>query len=145
MTHLAYGPVELYLVGFEGDHPDPAVMSSLRDLIDGDLIRLLDLLIVSRSEEGDITVTEIEDESEAYGFGGVEFGASGLVADDDIVEFAEQIPPGGSAALVALELTWARSLASSLDAAGGVVLRTERIPAPTVNAIIDAVARAEQE
>ncbi|MHC9045034.1 DUF6325 family protein [Microbacterium saperdae] len=143
MTQFAYGPVELYLVGFEGDRPNPAVTAALTELLESELIRLLDLILISRSEDGDVTVVEIEDESEEYGFGGIEFGASGLVADEDVAEFAELIPPGASAALVAIELSWARGLARSLDAAGGVVLRSERIPAPTVNAIVDAFAGAE--
>ncbi|MCT9819222.1 DUF6325 family protein [Microbacterium sp. W1N] len=143
MTQFTYGPVELYLVGFEGDRPNPQVIRSLTDLLEGGLVRLLDFILISRSDSGEVTVTEIEDETEEYGFGGVELGATGIVADDDVAEFAELIPPGSSAALVALELSWARDLARSVDAAGAVVLRSERIPAPIVNAVVDAVAAAE--
>jgi|LSQX01.1.fsa_nt_gb uncharacterized membrane protein len=138
MVEFRFGPVELYLVGFEGDRPDPGVMQALIDLLDSGRVRLLDFIIVSKSEDGEITVTEVEDEREAYGFADIEIVATGLTGDDDIEEFADLIPPGGSAALVALELAYVRELASKLAASGGVVLRTERIPAPVVNAVIDA-------
>ncbi len=60
-----------------------------------------------------------------------------------MAELAEHIPVGTSAALIALELTWARTLAETFNASGGVVLRTERIPAPIVNAIVDAFASVD--
>ena len=45
-------------------------------------------------------------------------------------------------AILAIELLWAKHLASRFAASGGVVLQTERIPAPVVNA---ALAEAEVE
>jgi uncharacterized membrane protein len=143
MTDFRYGPVDLHLIGFEGDRPDPGVVQALVDLLEGGLVRLLDFVIISRGEDGTVTVTEVEDAPEEYGFGAVEFEAVGIAGDDDIAEFAEHIPPGGSAALVALELAFARSLAGRLAASGAVVLRSERIPAPVVNAIVDAVDAVE--
>lgn len=138
MADFRYGPVELYLVGFEGDRPAPAIMQALADQLEGGLVRLLDFVIVSRSIEGEITVTEIEDETEEYGLGGIEFGEFGITGDEDIEEFAPLIEPGTSAAVVALELVYARDLASKVAASGAVVLSSERIPAPVVNALVDA-------
>ncbi len=141
MTEFAFGPVELYLVGFEGDRPAPGVLSALFDLVDGGLVRLLDFVIVSKSSDGDVTVVEIEEDDD-YGFGDVELHATGIAGDEDIEELAALIPPGGSAALVALELAYARTLAERLADSGGVVLHSERIPAPIVNAVL---AAAEEE
>ncbi len=143
MTHLRYGPVELYLVGFEGDRPSRSVMATLSELLDDGLVELLDFVIVSRSESGEIVITEIEGDIDEYGFAGLGLEANGLVGESDANEFAEFIPPGTSAALVALELTWARELADRFNASGAVVLRTERIPAPVVNAVVDAFADAD--
>lgn len=138
MVEFRYGPVELYLVGFEGDRPDPGVISALVEQLESGLVRLLDFVIVSKAADGEITVTEIEDETDEYGFGGIELAEIGLAGDEDIEELAELIEPGASAALVTLELLYARKLSSRLAASGGVVLSAERIPAPVVNAILDA-------
>jgi hypothetical protein len=138
MADFRYGPVELFLVAFEGERPSRGVIGALTELIETGVVRLLDFVIVSKSEDGEVSVTEIEDETEDYGFGGVELVASGLAGGEDIDEFAEMIPPGDSAALVVLELLYARHLASKLAASGGFVLRSERIPAPIVNAVVDA-------
>ena len=138
MAEFAFGPVELYLVGFEGDRPSPGVFSALVELVDSGIVRLLDFVIVAKSRDGEVTVTEIDDEAEEYGLGAVEFFASGIAGDEDIDEVAELVPPGASAALVALELVYARTLAERVAQSGGVVLRTERIPAPVVNAVLEA-------
>ncbi|MBU4464560.1 MAG: hypothetical protein KKH75_01810 [Actinobacteria bacterium] len=142
MATFEYGPVELHLVAFEGDRPDAAVMQSIVELIDAGTVRLLDFTIVSKSESGDLTVTEIEDHAEDFGLGGVELAEIGIAGDEDIEELSELIPPGTSAAIVAFELVWARQLAGRLAASNSFILRSERIPAPVVNELI-ALAREE--
>lgn len=143
MPEFEYGPVELHLIGFEGDRPDPSVIEAIVDLIQAGIVRLLDFTIVSKSEDGEVTVTEIEDETEEYGFGGVELAEIGLAGDEDIDELAEHIAPGSSAALVALELVWARRLAERFAASGSVILRSERIPAPIVNEVLALAAEQD--
>jgi len=138
MADFRYGPVELFLVAFEGERPSRGVIGALTELIETGVLRLLDFVIVSKSESGEVSVIEIEEEIEDYGFGAIELVASGIAGGEDIDEFAELIPPGDSAALVVLELLYARHLASKLAASGGFVLRSERIPAPIVNAVVDA-------
>ena len=142
MADFEYGPVELYLVGFEGDRPDDGTLAAIAELIEGGEIRLIDLLVISRAEDGTVSFTDWEDVSEEYGFGDVALEVVGLVADEDVQELAQGIPPGMSGALLAIELLWAKRLASKFAASGGVVLRTERIPAPVVNAVL---AEAERE
>jgi uncharacterized membrane protein len=142
MADFEYGPVDLYLVGFEGDQPGPGVLEAIGELIEGGEIRLLDFLVISRHDDGAVFVTEFADVSDEYGFGTVELEAVGLVADEDAKELAEGIPPGSSGALLAIELLWAKRLASRFAESGGIVLQTERIPAPVVNA---ALAEAEEE
>jgi len=138
MAEFRFGPVELYVVGFEGDRPSPGVFGAMVELIESGVVRLLDFVIVAKSDDGAVTVTEVQDKAQEFGIGEIELFASGLVGDEDIEEVAELVPPGGSAALVALELVYARTLAEQVAQSGGVVLRTERIPAPVVNAVIDA-------
>ena len=135
---VPYGPVELYLVGIEGDRPDPGTVGALVDLVNSGLVRLLDFVLVSKDDDGDVSVIEVED-TDALGFGGVQLAAVGITGDDDIVELAELIPPGTSAVVVAFELLYLRALSERLAASGGVVLSAERIPAPVVNAVFDLV------
>ena len=139
MVDFRYGPVELFLLGLEGERPDPAVIAELVALSESGVLRVLDFVVVSRSEDGEVTVTEIEDDSDRYGLGALDLVLTGLTGQEDIAELAELVPAGGSAALVALELLYARRLAGALAATGGLVLSAQRIPAPIVNAIVDAI------
>ncbi len=142
MTNFRYGPVELHLVGFEGERPDPRTLGALSELLDSGLVRLLDFIILSKAEDGTVSIVEVEEDQDGSGFDELELLSAGIVGEEDIEDFAEQIPPGSAAALIALELAFVRTLAENLAAAGGVVLRSERVPAPIVNALLDMV---EQE
>lgn len=145
MAEFRYGPVELYLVGFEGDRPDPGVMSALVEQVESGHLRLLDFVLVSKDDAGELTIIEIEENTADYGLGDIALAEIGIAGEEDVEELAELIPAGSSAAVIALELTFARTLASKLAASGGVVLSTERIPAPIVNAIVDAVEEEAAE
>lgn len=138
MTDFRFGPVELYLVGFSGDGLDPGTIAAFTRLIDAGVVKLLDLVIVSRDADGVLNIVEVEDDADRFGFGDVELSVTGIAGDADIQELAALVPPGSSAALLTLELAFARELAEQLAASGGVVLATERIPAPVVNALTDA-------
>lgn len=139
MADFRYGPVELYLVGFEGEAPDPGVIAALGDLVEAGTVRVLDFLIVSKSDDGDVTIAEVEDEDFA-----LDLHEVGIAGDEDVEELAELVPPGGSAAIVALELVYARALAERVAASGAVLLSAERIPAPIVNALIDLAAEPDE-
>ena len=140
MAEFRYGPVELYLVGFEGEAPDPGVIEALSALVEAGTVRVLDFLIVSKSEDGDITIAEVEDEDFA-----LDLHEIGIAGEEDIEELAELVPPGGAAALVAMELVYARTLAERIAASGAVVLSAERIPAPVVNALIELASELDED
>lgn len=137
MTEFRYGPVEYTLVGFEGERPGAAVVDALVDMLNTGYVRLVDLLLISKSDTGEVTVVEVEDDPDGLDLGDIALAASGITGEEDIAAFAELVPPGGSAALIAVELTYQRELASRFAASGAVVLQHERIPAPVVNALID--------
>ncbi len=139
MAQFTFGPVEFYLVGLAEDRPSPAIMAALNELIEAGTVRLLDFVLISKSGDGEVTLTETQENAGEYGLEGVEFGAAGLAGDEDVEELAALVEPGTSAAVVVLELAWAKKLAEKLAAAGGEVLSVERIPAPIVNALVDSV------
>jgi uncharacterized membrane protein len=138
VPEFRYGPVDILLVGFVGDRPGAELGDALLDLVRAETIRLLDLVFVSREPDGEVRIVEIDDLSFRDDLPGLDLGESGLAGIDDITELAERVPPGTSAAVLVVELVWARHLASALSASGGAVLHTERIPAPVVNAVLEA-------
>ncbi|AVL98752.1 MULTISPECIES: DUF6325 family protein [Microbacterium] len=142
MKEFRFGPVEFYLVGFDGDRPDPSTFGALTDLVSKGVVRVLDLVLVTRTADGDLDILEVEEDDGAAVLDGLEPIVAGLASEDDVRALAEVVPPGRSAAVVVLELLFARTLAQDVAAAGGQVLRSERVPAPVVNAVMDIL---EQE
>jgi Family of unknown function (DUF6325) len=136
VADFEYGPVDLYLIGFPGERPSPEVVSAIRALLDAGTVRLLDMLFVSRSVDGELTVLELEQVGEKFGFSGLVLDEVGLASTEDIDEFAEAVEPGESAALLVVELVWAKQFATALFAGGGRVLHTESIPADAVNELL---------
>ena len=140
MEEFEYGPVEILLISFEGDRPGPALSEALLDLVEEKTITLLDLVFVARSEAGDLRIVEMEELPDRAELPDLELGELGLAGLEDVEELAGQLQPGSSAAVLVIELAWARRFSSVLAASGGAVLHHERIPAPIVNAVL-AVAR----
>lgn len=136
MTEFEYGPAEFIVARFDGDRPSPGVVQAILDLIESGTVRLLDLLFVTRRKDGGVDIVELEEIGDEIGMADVTLGASGLAGDEDVEEIAELIEPGSSGAILIIEHTWAKDLASRFFQAGGVVLHSERIPAPVVNAVV---------
>lgn len=128
-----YGPIEFYEIGFDGDRPGPGVLQAIDDLVASGTVNVLDLVFVRRSEEGELEVLELSD---TIDYGAPALDLAGLAGEDDIRFLAENVPPGSSAAILVIELLWAKSFATALFEAGGAVLAREGIPAPIVNAFL---------
>lgn len=136
MAQFEYGPVDISVISFAGDRPDTATIEAIEKLIERGEVAVLDLLFVTRAADGSLTVTEFEDVGSEWGFTLIELPASGVIGDEDIDELAAGVEPGASAAVIAIELVFAKELASRLAASGGYVLHSERIPASVVNAVL---------
>ncbi|MGN6125681.1 MAG: DUF6325 family protein [Humibacter sp.] len=137
MEDLEFGPVEFVLAAFDGDKPDAGVIDAIADLVAAGTVRLIDLVYVSRDEDGAIHWAEVDEAG--IELGSIELPASGLATHEDVEEFGGGLEPGTSALLLAVEFVWAKHLASQLAAAGGYVVASARIPAPVVNAAVAGV------
>ena len=144
------GPMQIMVVGFEGNRFTDEILPELRRLQDQDLIRLIDLLFVQKDSDGDLRAIELsgvgEEGRERFGataralvgFGaslevGVEQGEmAGAVAIQDgvfdardIWTVADVIPKETSAAIAVLEHRWAIPLRNAVVRAGGIALADE--------------------
>lgn len=138
MDDLSYGPVELILAAFDGEEPNAGVLDALADLADAGTIRLIDLVHVSRDDEGIVAFAELDERG--IGHGAIDLAAAGLASADDVQELGSQLAPGSSALLLVVELLWAKQLASRLVEADGFVVDWTRIPAPVVNLVATEAA-----
>lgn len=135
MKPFTLGPVELTVVALESERPALGFLTSLAAQVEAGAVRLVDFVIIDKSDDGKVTVKEVD--LAEVGFAGLELCARGLAGYEDLTLLADRVPAGTSAAVVALELSWSRVLADELSRSGAVVIGTERIPAVVANTILD--------
>jgi hypothetical protein len=134
MTTFDYGPIEFYAIGFDGDRPGPAVLQAVDDLVAAGTVNVLDLVFARRSPEGELEILELSDTVDDGDAPALDL--AGLAGEEDILALAEGLEPGSSAAILVVELLWAKSFAAALYDAGGTVIARQGIPAPVVNAFL---------
>jgi hypothetical protein len=135
---VAYAPVDVAIIGFPGNNFSGRIAPALAELVDNGTIRILDLLFVSKSAEGELTTIAIAD------FDGdgqadlvaIDITEPGSLSHEDAEEIAEDLEPNSSAALIAWENVWATKLVSALRDADAVLIDSVRIPAEVVEAVL---------
>jgi uncharacterized membrane protein len=133
------GPIDYLLVEWPGRQPNGEVAPHLVDLVDRGLIRILDLALIAKDEDGTVAGIEIAD----LGDGGAELSvfegaSSGLISDDDLGEAGAALEPGTSAALLVFENIWAAPFAAAVRRSGGQLVASGRIPVQAIEAALDA-------
>ncbi len=134
------GPIDYLLVEWKGRQPTGEAMPHLVDLVDRGLIRILDLALIARAEDGSVASLEISElGAEAVEFAVFEGASSGLLSEDDVAEAGSALEPGTAAALLVYENRWAAPFASAVRRSGGQLVASGRIPVQAVLAALDAV------
>jgi uncharacterized membrane protein len=114
------GPVDLLAIEIDrGD--DAAVAAALGEAVAAGTIHIIDMLVVSRDEDGAVESVEISDldAETAAVWTALDGDVHGLVNDEDVAAIAEAVTPGRSAVLVVYEHLWARPVAAAIDAGNG--------------------------
>ena len=141
------GPVDWIVVEFPGSKFKGEIAPALDDLVERDLIRVLDLLILKKDADGSLEAFEMSDldDSELGELRSYESELAMLLSEDDVVAIAEAIEPDSSAAVLVWENRWAAPFASALRRAGGQLVASGRIPIQALIAIIEADEAAADE
>jgi hypothetical protein len=139
-----HGPIDFVLIEFKGDRLNGEAGAALLDLVDAGTIRIWDLLIVTKNDDGSVQGINIEDlDNEHLGSFTAFVGAqSGLLGDDDVNEAGNALEPGTVAALIVYENSWAIPFVKAARGAGAEVVATARIPADVVIEVLEAAEAA---
>jgi uncharacterized membrane protein len=133
------GPIDYILVEWPGRQPNGEVAPHLVDLVDRGLIRILDLALIAKDEDGTVAGIELADLGDGSAELSVFEGASsGLISDEDLGEAGAALQPGTSAALLVFENTWAAPFAAAVRRSGGELVASGRIPVEAIEAALDA-------
>jgi hypothetical protein len=134
------GPVDWIVVEFPGSRFNGEIAPALRDLVDRDLIRVLDLLVLKKDADGELESFELSDldTTEIGELRNYESQLAMLLSEDDVTAVAAAIEPGSSAAVLVWENTWAAPFASAVRHSGGQLVASGRIPIQALLAAVEA-------
>lgn len=139
------GPIDYIVVEFPGSNMTGEGFPLLLDLVDRGIIRLLDLVFVTKDLDGTvhaIAITDLDGDGE-LDLAAFEGASSGLLGEDDVSEAGTVLEPGSSAGILVYENVWAAPFASALRRGGGQLVASGRIPVQALLAALDSVESAD--
>jgi uncharacterized protein DUF6325 len=136
-TTEVHGPIDFLLIEFPADKLTGEASQALIDLVERGVIRLYDLMVISKHEDGFVEALELTDPSGAGGFAYFAGARSGLLGNDELNEAASAMAPGTVAAVIVYENSWAIPFVAAARNSGGEVIASARIPATEVMAALE--------
>jgi hypothetical protein len=134
------GPVDYLVVEFPAGKSNftGEMAKELLALVDAGTIRVIDVLILVKDDEGSIEAIELSDIEELGELQALEAQLAELLAADDVVHLAAAMDPGSTAGVLIYENLWAAPFASAARRSGGQLIANGRIPIQAILASIEA-------
>jgi Family of unknown function (DUF6325) len=137
------GPVSYVVVEFPENRMTGEGFPALVDLVDRGLIRVLDLVFVTRDLDGTTTRLELAD---LDGDGDLDLAvfqgaSSGLLGESDISDAGSILEPGSSAGILVYENRWAIPFVEALRGGGGEMVAAGYIPHDALLEALDSTDR----
>jgi uncharacterized protein DUF6325 len=139
------GPVELVVLSFDGNQFRGEIVPAIKEAIEKDFIRIIDLVFIRKEANGDETITELEAMNNPIGeaFEPLVDMVTGLVSEEDLDLFAGLIANGSSAAVVLFEHLWAAKLSDAVIAAHGKIVANGHVPRSVIKDLIENYGNPE--
>lgn len=140
------GPIELVVLGFEGNRFTGDITPALLDLVDRGVVRIIDIAVIIKDADGTAAIFEAQELTEEIAAALIKLtgSVSGLLSEADLNEIADDLDPNTTVAAILLEHLWATEFAAAVRASGGSLIMSERIPGAVVDAaratLIDVAA-----
>ncbi len=137
---MTVGPIEYMLVNSSGNGLGAAVEAELQKLLDAGTIRVLDLAMISKDEDGTVSLGEYDDATGSDDVAVLDIEIGGVISQEDADYLGEALEPGKSAVLLVWEDPWAEPLFDALQAAGAELVEGGRVPDDLAAAAISDLA-----
>lgn len=134
------GPVDYVVVEFPAGASNftGEMASELRKLVEGGIIRIIDVLILTKEADGTIDAIELSDVDELGDLQQIETELAELLAAEDVAHLGAAMEPGSTAGVLIWENLWAAPFASAARRSGGQLIADGRIPIQAILASIEA-------
>lgn len=134
------GPVDYVVVEFPAGASSftGEMAAELLALVDAGTIRVIDVVILTKGDDGEVEATELSDVGELGELATLEAELAELLAEEDIAHLAAAMEPGSTAGVLIWENLWAAPFAAAARRSGGQLIANGRIPIQAIIASIEA-------
>ena len=141
---MTFGPIDFIALEFPGNRFRGEILPDLLELVDKEIIRIIDLVIITKAQ-GLVTVRELRelDPGHIEMFNPLKAEANQMITESDIAMIAEKLADNSTAGLLLIENLWAKKTQQAMLDANGRLVMFERIPHDVVEeALADIAALA---
>lgn len=144
---MTYGPIDFIVLSFEGNQFKGKILQSLTELVDNGTIRIIDLLIVVKDENGDLLAVEVQDHAPEIVefFSALDYETNGLITVADVEAIGGELAPNSTTAMMMFENLWAIKFKEAVLEANGQLVVQGRIPPEDILMAIEEIAEIEAE
>ena len=144
MADEELGPIDYLVVEFPGNKMTGEGFAILLDLVERGMIRIIDMVFVTKSDDGTITALDISDVDHDGKLDLTVFqgASSGLLDSSDLDDASNAIEKGSSAGILIYENRWAAPFAAALRRGGGQLVARGAVPVDALLASLDATESA---
>ena len=142
---MSYGPIDFVALEFKTDQLTGESLPALLELVQKQIVRVIDLVIIRKDHEGHYQVLEIEElaPNVLAIFDPLEIEISGIIQVEDIELIAGAMEDNTTAALLLIENLWAIKFGEAVTRSSGRMVMFDRIPFQVVNETLEIFAQAE--
>lgn len=134
------GPIDYVVVEFPAGASNftGEMAEELLALVDAGTIRVVDVVILTKNEDGTVEALELSDVPELGELRALEAQLAELLAAEDVEHLAAAMEPGTTAGVLIWENLWAAPFAAAARRSGGQLIANGRIPIQAIIASIEA-------
>ncbi len=139
---MAFGPIDFVVLEFNENKLGADVVAGMADLVAHETIRILDLVILRKDEQGEVAVQELVELSpeELQLLEPLRAEISGMITVDDIRMVGKKLEKNTATAIMLIENLWAIRLRQDVFDAGGRLVMHEYIPTEVVTEALKDLA-----
>ena len=143
---MTYGPVDFLALEFKDDKLKGEIIPALFDLVEKQIVKIIDLVIIHKKEDGTYEAFELNQMGpDLIGvFDPLKVEVNGMLQVEDIQNIADGMENGTSAAALLFENLWAIKFKEAVMRADGKLLSQARISHEDVEEALAKFASAEE-
>ena len=142
---MTYGPIDFYVFEFQNDKLKGEVLPALIDLVQREVVRVIDLVVIQKDDEGKHQAVELQelDADTLALYDPLQAEISGIIQVEDVDAIAGQMENGTTSAALLVENLWAVKLKQALLDANARVIEHVRVPHEDVEEALAKISSME--